>query len=119
MRYASLALRRDMLRMGCNKGVHSEPGLRQDAQRVSKRRCATSLDFPKWKACSQAQNGQNAHKIYNKKNQCGHNFIFFQKNIPIIFLFYIFTALHQKFMYNCQVREKYLHVHFFQFHFDE
>ena len=54
-----------------------------------------------------------------QKNQCGHNFIYFHKNTLIIFLFYIFTALHQKFMYNCQVREKYLQVHFFHFHFDE
>ena len=60
------------------------------------------------------------HKMHIKqKNQCGHNFIYFHKNTLLIFLFYIFTALHQKFMYNCQVREKYLHVHFFQFHFDE
>ena len=55
----------------------------------------------------------------NQTNHCGHNFIYFHKNTLIIFLFYIFTALHQKFTYNCQVREKYLHVHFFQFHFDE
>ena len=55
----------------------------------------------------------------NKKNQYGHNFIYFHKNTLIIFLFYIFTTLHQKFMYNCQVREKYVHVHFFQFHLDE
>ena len=54
-----------------------------------------------------------------QKNQCGHNFIYFHKNTLIIFLFYIFTALPQKFMYNCQVREKYLQVHFFHFHFDE
>ena len=60
------------------------------------------------------------HKMHTKqKNHCGHNFIYFHKNTLLIFLFYIFTALHQKFMYNCQVREKYLHVHFFQFHFDE
>ena len=42
----------------------------------------------------------------NKKNQYGHNFIYFHKNTLIIFLFYIFTTLHQKFMYNCQVSWK-------------
>ena len=40
------------------------------------------------------------HKMHTKqKNQCGHNFIYFHKNTLIIFLFYIFTALPQKFMY--------------------
>ena len=64
--------------------------------------------------------GSKRIKMHTKqKNQYGQNFISFHKNTLIIFLFYIFTALYQKFMYNCQVREKYVHVHFFQFHLDE
>ena len=64
--------------------------------------------------------GSKRIKMHTKqKNQYGQNFISFHKNTLIIFLFYIFTALYQKIMYNCQVREKYVHVHLFQFHLDE